>query len=192
MSNYDAQFLFLMSQGGGSLASRVKGLLVFNQDTSLVRKPDFNEKTGEVSVLKETKVLLHHLSVLDESALDEYIDLGLDYIWKTMHCTSIKVQLHHFLQDDEKNPGTQKLKGNETLKGIFKKRVFRWKTLKNEKNGLRIEIMEGPNCHFKEQLKPSTAFIYRRGLQKGDIAKDTVNIKITNSFALAPPTGQAA
>ena len=62
-----------------------------------------------------------------------------------MHCVSIKVNLHHYMQEDDKNPGQQKLKGNETLKQIFKKRNFRWKTLKNELNGLRIETWEGVN-----------------------------------------------
>ncbi len=54
------------------------------------------------------------------------------------------------MQDDEKKPGEQKLKGNDTLKSIFKKRIFRWKTLKNEMNGLRIETWEGANGTFKE------------------------------------------
>ena len=90
------------------------------------------------------------MSSIDEAFLEETIDLGLDYIWKTMHCSGIKINLHYYLQEDEKNPGQRKLKGNETLKQIFKKRVFRWKTLKNELNGLRIETWEGANCHFKE------------------------------------------
>jgi len=37
--------------------------------------------------------------------LEEYADLGLDYIWKTMHCNSIKVNLHYYMQDDPKNEG---------------------------------------------------------------------------------------
>ena len=63
---------------------------------------------------------------------------------------SIKVNLHYYMQDDEKNPGHQKLKGNDTLKSILKKRLFRWKTLKNELNGMRIETWEGLNGQFKE------------------------------------------
>lgn len=186
LANYDPHFLFLVDQQKqGSQADKVQGLLVFNQDTTVNRK-EVKEANGELSLARETKVLLHHLSVLNEAALDEYVDLGLDFIWKTMHCTSIKAQLHHFMQEDPKAPGTQKLRGNDALKSLFKKRVFRWKTLKNERNGFRIETLEGPNCHYKEQLRPETAFIYRRGLQKSDIHKDSVNISIANRLSVGP------
>ena len=126
MGSYDPHFLFLMSKSGGRMLDRVKGLLVFNQEAQLVRKPVLDEQACQVSYQRETKVVLHHISAIDESVLEEYIDQGLDYIWRTMHCAHIKINLHHYMQDDEKNPGQQKLKGNETLKQIFKKRVFRW------------------------------------------------------------------
>ena len=106
-----------------------------------------------------------------------------------MHCASIKINLHYYMQEDEKNPGQQKLKGNDTLKQIFKKRVFRWKTLKNELNGMRIETWEGANCHFKEQLKPETAFMYRRGLAKNDLNKDTVTISVQNEISIGAADG---
>ena len=143
-------------------------------------KPSIDEQACKVAISRETKVLLHHISSLDENLLEDYVDQGLDFIWRTMHCTSIRINLHHYMQDDEKNPGQQKLKGNEQLKSILKKRVFRWKTLKNEMGGMRIETWEGPNTLFKEQLKPETAFMYRRGLAKADINKDSVNISIQN------------
>ena len=34
------------------------------------------------------------------------------------------------------------------------------------------------------QLKPETAFIYRRGLAKTDLTKDTINVKIQNTVTL--------
>ena len=132
----------------------------------MLKKPQIDEKSGSVEYQRETKVMLHHLSAVDENMTEEYIDLGLDFIWKTMHCAHIKINLHHYEQDDEKNPGKKKLKNNELLRTIFKKRVFRWKTLKNEMNGMRIETCEGPNVGFKEHLKPESAFIYRRGLSQ--------------------------
>ena len=168
----------MSTTSGGTLRERVRGLIIFNQESSLVRKPVIDENNVQVEFARETKVQLHHLSSIDEAFLEETVDLGLDYIWKTMHCASIKINLHYYLQEDEKNPGQQKLKGNETLKQIFKKRVFRWKTLKNELNGLRIETWEGANCHFKEQLRPDTAFMYRRGLAKNDLNKDTITISV--------------
>ena len=70
------------------------------------------------------------------------------------------------------------------MKSILKTRTFRWKQLKNEQNGYRIEMWEGVNGTFKEQLKPETAFIYRRGLGKADLLKDTVTINITNKVMI--------
>ena len=136
---------------------------------------------------------MHHISSIDESVLEEYCDQGLDYIWRTMHCANIRINLNHYLQDDEKNPGQQKLKGNETLKSIFKKRIFRWKTLKNDGLGMRLETWEGANTLFKEQMKPETAFMYRRGLHKTDINKDTINITIKNEVKIgAQPSRSSA
>ena len=76
-------------------------------------KPSIDEQACKVAISRETKVLLHHISSLDENLLEDYVDQGLDFIWRTMHCTSIRINLHHYMQDDEKNPGQQKLKGNE-------------------------------------------------------------------------------
>ena len=39
-----------------------------------------------MDIKRETKVLLHQLSAVDEELQEEIMDLGLDYIWKTMHC----------------------------------------------------------------------------------------------------------
>ena len=101
MSGYDPHFLFLMSKNGG----RVKGLLIFNQEAAVNTKPSIDEEGCKVAISRETKVLLHHISALDENFLEEYVDQGLDFIWRTMHCISIRINLHHFMQDDEKNPG---------------------------------------------------------------------------------------
>ena len=116
MSGYDPQFLFLMAKSGNSVLDRVKGLLVFNQESTVTKKPITDKDKLSVKYQKETKVQLHHLSAIEEDKLEDVIDLGLDYIWKTMHCAGIRINLHHYMQDDEKNPGQQKLKGNEVLK----------------------------------------------------------------------------
>ena len=116
MGGYDPQFMFLMSKNGNSVFDRVKGLLVFNQESTVTKKPISDQAKLTVQYQKETKVQLHHISSIDEEKLEDVIDLGLDFIWKTMHCASIRINLHHYMQDDEKNPGQQKLKGNETLK----------------------------------------------------------------------------
>mgnify|MGYP000850229444 CR=1 FL=1 len=108
MSGYDPHFLFLVSRAGSSAPGRdkVKGLLVFNQESTLTRKPLIDEAACTVAAMRETKVQLQHLSALDETMLEEFIDQGLDFIWRTMHCASIKINLHHYLQNDEKTPGS--------------------------------------------------------------------------------------
>ena len=50
--------------------------------------------------------------------------------------------------------------------------------------GQRIEVLEGQNVAFKEQLNPVTAFIYRRGLAKNDLNKDTLVFRSSNVIAL--------
>ena len=77
MSGYDPHFLFLMSRGGpngATMRDRVRGLLVFNQEPTVTRKPLIDEENCQASVLRETKVLLHHISAIDESLLEEYVD----------------------------------------------------------------------------------------------------------------------
>lgn len=68
--------------------------------------------------------------------------------------------------------------------------MFRWKTLKNEMGGARIETWEGFNCLYKEQLNSDTAFIYRRGLAKSDINKDSINIYIHNKVKFGTNLGE--
>ena len=55
-----------------------------------------NEEDATVDIKRETKVLLHHITAIEDELQEEVLDLGLDYIWKTMHCSAIRVQLHHF------------------------------------------------------------------------------------------------
>ena len=122
--------MFIMTnKPAATLQARVKGLLIFNQENSGFQqnKPTVDEAAMKVNVTRASKIILHHLSSVDENVLEEFMDLGLDYIWKTMHCSHIKINLHHFMQDDDKNPGQQKLMGNKTLKSILKARTFRWK-----------------------------------------------------------------
>lgn len=159
MLGYDTNFQQLTNAN-----KEMRGLLVFNQDS------------GE-----PTRVNLLHISALeDKSKFEEVLDLGLDYIWKMMHCSSIRIYLHHFKQSTADG---QKMKVNEDLKNMLKQRRFKWKTLKNETStGQRIEILEGLNLEFKEQLKFDTAFIYRRGLEKKDFMRDTFTLELKTEF----------
>ena len=58
--------------------------------------------------------------------------------------------------------------------------------MKNDvSTGQRIEVMEGKNLEFKEQMAKDTAFIYRRGLVKEDLFKDTFTVSISNAIELS-------
>lgn len=122
-NGYDSHFLQLTNS-----KKEVKGMMVFNQASN-----------------EPTRVNLFHLSSVDTSSYEEVLDLALDFIWKTMHCSSIRVFLHHFRQAEDK------MKVNEEIKALLKQRRFKWKTLKNEvSTGMRIEVMEGLNLEYKE------------------------------------------
>ena len=45
---------------------RVKGLVVFAQDTSVAKYPLTDEEAVKVDFRRETKVLLHHASAIDD------------------------------------------------------------------------------------------------------------------------------
>ena len=87
MANYDPHFLFLVTNNNQKpIMERVKGLVVFSQDTTVKSEPITNDEDASMDIKRETKVLLHQLSAVDEELQEEIMDLGLDYIWKTMHC----------------------------------------------------------------------------------------------------------
>lgn len=73
------------------------------------------------------------------------------------------------------------MKVNDEIKALLKQRRFKWKTLKNETStGQRIEILEGLNLEYKEQLSVDTAFFYRRGLAKADFQRNTFTFDLTS------------
>jgi len=92
-----------------------------------------------------------------------------------MHCAKIRVFLHHYKHPNDNN----KIIVNEQVKNALKQRRFKWQQLRNDPvTGLRIEVLEGTNLEFKEQLTKETAFIYRRGLNKEDFKKNSLNFSI--------------
>jgi hypothetical protein len=140
MANYDPQFLFFTSKGGGD--DKVKGLLVFNQDSAVSKVPN---TSGPLTCTNETKVNLLHVSSVDGDQIEQYLDLGLDYIWKTMHCNQIRAQLLHFMQVNPKT-GVEKPMSFDVLKTLFKQRNFKWKQLKHEtETDTRTEVLESKN-----------------------------------------------
>ena len=74
-----------------------------------------------------------------ESHFANFVDATLEYIWKHMHCSVIRISLYHYQQDD-------KFQVNPLLKNLLKTKGFKWKTVTNEaRTGSRVEIMECNN-----------------------------------------------
>ena len=70
-------------------------------------------------------------------------------------------------------------------KNIFKQKGFRWKKLThNMDTGSRIVILEAVNKTQTEQLKATSAFLYRRGLNISDFQKEPFSLKIRNRFTI--------
>ena len=67
MGAYDPHFLFLLSNNSAlPVMDRVKGLVIFAQDTNVNKKPLVDEEAGTVGFARETKVLLHHITAIDD------------------------------------------------------------------------------------------------------------------------------
>ena len=76
--------------------------------------------------------------------------MSLEYIWRTMHCSVIRVPLNRYMQFDKKTE-KEKLMSNATLRSLLQKRVFRWHQMLNDPaTGTKMEILEGKNCEYKE------------------------------------------
>jgi hypothetical protein len=107
MLGYDPHLLQLTTPS----KEGIHGMLIFNQDSS-----------------EPTRVNLFHVSSVSESKFEEVLDMSLEWIWKTMHCTKIRVFLNHYTHAQEEN----KLMVNENVKNALKQRRFKWQRLGND------------------------------------------------------------
>ncbi len=63
---------------------------------------------------------------------------------------------------------------------MLKSKGFKWKQVTNDvQTGHRIEIMECLNIHHKAQIDPEHCVIYREGMKREDIHKETFAFKIS-------------
>jgi len=107
----------------------IKGLVIFNQE-SLSAKLD----NGRFAV----KILLHHVSAIEMKERETILDMAIDYIWKNMHCSAVRMNLYHF-----KAPDSEQLKADPDMKKMLKVKKFKWKTVINDtKSDIRYEILE--------------------------------------------------
>lgn len=70
------------------------------------------------------------------------------------------------------------------MKKILKSKKFKWKTIINDtQTGTRYETLECQNVDHLDQRRQSKATIYREGLQKDDISKESLNIFFSSMIA---------
>ena len=86
--------------------------------------------------------MVHHLTVIDEKNIDKVWLRGLDYILNNMKCSAIKLYLQHWSQPDPKDQSKMKMQAHPKLKSLMKELKFRWKVLKNDADGTRMEMYE--------------------------------------------------
>ena len=67
--------------------AHIRGLVIFNQESLSSKLPN-----GRAAV----KVLLHHVSAIDQQNRETIFDMAMDYIWKFMHCAAVRVNVYHF------------------------------------------------------------------------------------------------
>ena len=100
------------------------GLLCFNQDHTH---------------LQDFRAYLRHISTTEESLLEEAIKEASSFIFGTLGADTIRVDLFHFNQGED-----NKLMANAFVKEalIMKKQGYKWKSMMNESDGTRFQIMQ--------------------------------------------------
>lgn len=89
MDGLDLHILVLKDtkEAGYDNDEHVKGLVIFNQESLSGKLPN-----GRAAV----KMLIHHVSSIDPKNKETVLDMALDYIWRFMHCASVKLNLYYF------------------------------------------------------------------------------------------------
>lgn len=163
-SGYDPQYYLYSNRLPGA---KIKGLAAFNVDTMVQKQTE-----------KQLKVNLYHVSCLDED-MKGFTERVLELIWKSMHCSSVRLSLYHYEHEG-------KLQVDAQLKNAFKALGFKWKTVTNDnRTGSRVEILECNNVNFKAQISPLTCTLYRKGLAREDVHKEPLTFKVQAFLAIS-------
>ena len=171
LEGYDLHILVMknMTDLSKNDASSIQGLVIFNQESN----------TAKVNGIPSSKVILHHISTVNLDNREQIFDLAVDFIWKYSHCDAIRLNLYHI-----KNSETGSVKADPDIKALLKLKKFKWKTVKNDtETGMRSEVLEVVNTEYQRQLIKSQASIFRENLDKEDILKEPLVVKITSMIA---------
>ena len=170
LNGSDLHVITMVNRGEEPSADTINALAIFNQEANA------SKTSNGTSAIK---VVLHHVSAIHIEQRNSVFDQVLEYIWKNMHCSAIRVPLFHL-----KDKKTGQLKADPDLKELFKSRKFKWKTIMNDDTtGQRSEIQEVANTFFINQMRRSKAEIFRRGLSKEDILREPVSVYFSSMVA---------
>lgn len=104
-----------------SLGCYVKGLAVFNIDPTSRAQP---------------RILILHASFIDEEIeMSKYFQELIDYIWQSVSCNEIRVELSYSFQESDKPTPY------EDLKNELQRQQFKWRTLVNDREGNRSLVL---------------------------------------------------
>lgn len=133
---------------------------------------------------KQVKVNLYHVTCINKDQFQTVLNQALEYIWTHMHCSVIKLSLYHF-----QNPETGNLQINSDHKNLLKSKGFKWKTVINDvSTGQRVEVMECPNFHHKDQIAADKCVIYRKGLTREDVHKEPFTMQVKSLMTIGNET----
>lgn len=113
---YERHYFKIMKSG------QIEGVAFFNIDHT-----DSND----------WRVFIRHISLKDISLLEKAIRLVVEYIWKYVYCSNIRVEIFHI-----KDQQTGQMKVDPDIKTAYTNCGFKWKTLTNDPHtGKRAQIM---------------------------------------------------
>eukprot|EP00347_Sterkiella_histriomuscorum_P021246 403334687 len=125
-------------------------LLVQKQDNGYERHylKLINEKTNQQegiaifnidhTMQNEQRAFIRHVSTKNFSYLQQALTQVMDYIWKYVDCSNIRVEIYH-----QKDEASGKIQADPDIKNAFTKCGFKWKTLSNDPvTGKRAQVMQ--------------------------------------------------
>lgn len=115
---YERHFIKLTAPGN----KEIQGVALFNID---------HTAAGEY------RGYIRHLSTVDISKMQRAVEQVVEFMWKTVYCQHIRVELYHLKEEDGK------MQADPDVKNAFAKCGFKWKTLTNDPHtGKRAQVMQ--------------------------------------------------
>lgn len=105
-NGYERHYVKLMHKGA------MCGIALFNCDQTTP-----NEFRGYI----------RHVSTLDFSHIGTAVEQVMEFIWKYMYCTNVRVEIYHM-----KDEASGKVQADPDVKNAYAKQGFKWKTLSND------------------------------------------------------------